>query len=640
MQRLSSRAALLGLALTGGMLAALFVVFVLSLGGSNTPSARAIVNTPTPTTGPAPTPKPNGLGNLSGVFDVAIGPGLFQCIMRTDHDSVANEIKGAAYCYNLFPAELGAPEPPCAAWHGPGPQGANTPAPIVPGEGNCAGHTGPPPYSIFSPTKVIGAYCPPGPDCAAIPGTGGPTVPGDTLYVVGCFADIGSILGPNLIRITQIPGAKAQLADGDPLVMTGTSHLFFGQTNAQCAAAETGVAPGPLVGGGTALTFTKAPPPRDFDGDGCTDADELFQHKPGSTTKCGDDPFNPYDPTTGSPLDVSGPYDLTARAIRADISAGTPVPGLYYGCKADIQQSGKNLTARILCYIDYPGITVNPQVANCAVNPGGTWTSAGVYSCPPADPKYCGDGQPGAAPPGCALAAASCAALAAQGAGCPSTPCDVSQYQWADIDNRHTVWTGTLDNTSNTMNLSGCFKSTPPEGDGFGPLGNFVIKVKINAHTGIGIGFVAAFQTDADCLGPDGIYGTTDDGASVTAGAPIDISAVRQAPGPKSAGKRDSDGDGCSDKKELGDAPGKGGLRDPLNRWDYFDPTHDAIVRADDLLKVVQQYNKNQGNAAYTIDTDRSGLIGGNGWNLGPPDGLQGVIDMLAAVKQYGHDCI
>ena len=54
---------------------------------------------------------------------------------------------------------------------------------------------------------------------------------------------------------------------------------------------------------------------------------------------------------------------------------------------------------------------------------------------------------------------------------------------------------------------------------------------------------------------------------------------------------------------------------------------------------VSQQYNINQGNPAYAIDTDRSGLIGGNAWNLRPPDGLPGIGDTLAAVKQYNHNC-
>ncbi len=112
----------------------------------------------------------------------------------------------------------------------------------------------------------------------------------------------------------------------------------------------------------------------------------------------------------------------------------------------------------------------------------------------------------------------------------------------------------------------------------------------------------------------------------------------------------DTDGDGCPDVKEQQTAPGSqgsGGLRDYLNPWDYFNPTHDGLNRVDDILKVVQAYfrDDNDGSpgqppymAGYNPDTDRSSL-GPNAWNVGAPNGLQRVDDILAAVKQYFHDC-
>lgn len=33
----------------------------------------------------------------------------------------------------------------------------------------------------------------------------------------------------------------------------------------------------------------------------------------------------------------------------------------------------------------------------------------------------------------------------------------------------------------------------------------------------------------------------------------------------------DTDADGCTDFQELGSTAGLGGLRDPFNKWDYFD---------------------------------------------------------------------
>jgi len=114
----------------------------------------------------------------------------------------------------------------------------------------------------------------------------------------------------------------------------------------------------------------------------------------------------------------------------------------------------------------------------------------------------------------------------------------------------------------------------------------------------------------------------------------------------------DDDNDGCPDVKELQTASGSqgtGGLRDPHNPWDYFNPTHDHQNRVDDILLVVAQYHKDQylpsppnppntPNPDYTTNTDRT-TIGPNPWNLGPPNGQQRVDDILESVRQYRHDC-
>jgi hypothetical protein len=596
-------------------------------------------------------PKPCGQANFGGLFDVDAGPGLYHCIVRTDASTAPSggeqEVKTAAQCYTEFATGLGSGEPPCAAQHGT----AATPAPVVAGEGNCNGHVDPPPYSPLIPSKLEGNYC----AAAAAPGCSDPgltdllpggTLAADELITVGCFADIGGALGPNVVTVTHVPQVKAQ----DPAatvgtVSNGTADLHTAATNAQCTAAQNetidpGLGP-PLT---IPITLTRRATSRDFDGDGCTDMDELWADKIGATGKCGDDPWNPNDPTGGSPVDVSGSYDITAEAVRADVG----LPGLYYDCKSDIQQSVKNLTARILCYIDSPGITVNAQVANCAVNPGPTCSTAGVNGCPPAAPKFCGDGLPGAAPPGCDDTAATCATLAGQGAGCPTLPCNVSQYQFADIDTKHTQLTGVYNKTTNNMELSGCFEDS----DGLGQLGNVKIIAKINVHTGIGKANIWILQTPANCIdfSPAAML-------AKGPGVQVEISMARQDPGDKAGGCtpnpgvgytgcRDSDGDGCPDKRELADTAGGtgtgGGLRDPWNRWDYFNPEkpntpHQQTVA--DILYVVGKYGKNQGNALYTIDADRTAIVGGNTWNLGPPDGQQTVADILAAVKQYNQNC-
>jgi hypothetical protein len=112
----------------------------------------------------------------------------------------------------------------------------------------------------------------------------------------------------------------------------------------------------------------------------------------------------------------------------------------------------------------------------------------------------------------------------------------------------------------------------------------------------------------------------------------------------------DHDGDGCSDLAEQETVTGSetsGGRRSSKNPNDYFNPSHDGVNRVDDILLVVNQYfdDDSDGNpglppyaAGYNPDTDRT-LDGPLAWNLGPPNGLQRVDDILNQVKQYFHDC-
>jgi hypothetical protein len=101
---------------------------------------------------------------------------------------------------------------------------------------------------------------------------------------------------------------------------------------------------------------------------------------------------------------------------------------------------------------------------------------------------------------------------------------------------------------------------------------------------------------------------------------------------------RDTDGDRCPENKEIGPDQSQGGRRDPLNPYDYFNPTHDGMNRIDDVLAVVHQFFRDAGNPAYNPDTDRT-LLGPNAWNLGPPNGQQRVDDILHQVHQFFHDC-
>jgi sugar lactone lactonase YvrE len=122
-------------------------------------------------------------------------------------------------------------------------------------------------------------------------------------------------------------------------------------------------------------------------------------------------------------------------------------------------------------------------------------------------------------------------------------------------------------------------------------------------------------------------------------------SGTKPAPPPS-----DADYDGCPDEDEQQAAPGSetlGGLRDYLNPNDYFNPTKDGQNRVDDVLVVLSQYFKDDNDPnpgqppyapGYNPKTDRT-LLGPNPWNLGPPDGLQRVDDIVHILNQYFHDC-
>jgi hypothetical protein len=113
--------------------------------------------------------------------------------------------------------------------------------------------------------------------------------------------------------------------------------------------------------------------------------------------------------------------------------------------------------------------------------------------------------------------------------------------------------------------------------------------------------------------------------------------------------EEDYDGDGCPNEAEVGANEGDGGLRDPFNQYDYFNPTDDGENRIDDVLAVLNQYydddtDENPGlppyTAGYDPDTDRTDDTGSSEvWDLGPPNGQQRIDDVLAIIYQYFHDC-
>jgi hypothetical protein len=568
------------------------------------PNAVPALNTQNLYTGPCVkriVPPTGPENHLSGVSDIIVDGGnpavdAYHCISRTDIDA-AGLVLTSAVCFDNTGA-LG---------QGAAAEPINSP----PGEGTTgdAGGVGPPPpppYGVAPPAKGRGTYI------------------GDNLITTSCFPDVGKSV--NIIATVTVIGAQAQLAATGKTV--GTVDIWINQTNANCDALTPVGAPLVAAGGLTiypAADIPKCPggdcvqsPYRsgaglhgypDWDQDGCTDFDELYWSKPGPHPKCGDDPWNPNDVPAAATPDVSGEYSLTAIALRQDVGA----PGFYYDCNANIEQSGKNLQAWILCYIDSPAVVVNPSAV--------PMPNAGATTCPPAPAAYCGDGISGAPPPGTTVGTY------------PTSPRLLSKTVL--MPKPPIKLTGFVDNIQNVYKLTGCFNP----GYIVPLVGNVWVEAWINVHTGHGKVNLWPNLTDADCKA----------GIHAGPGSIIPVHAVRQNmkvadpyPGPGASTGHDGDGDGCSDKRELkATAANRGGYRDPSNHYDYFNPTQDGLNRVDDILATVNQYFQDDPPGVPDMKslTDRTAILGANSWNLGPPNGQQRVDDILNSVKQYFHDC-
>jgi len=103
----------------------------------------------------------------------------------------------------------------------------------------------------------------------------------------------------------------------------------------------------------------------------------------------------------------------------------------------------------------------------------------------------------------------------------------------------------------------------------------------------------------------------------------------------------DSDGDGCTDGEELGDNPGTGGMRNPLDPYDFYDVNGDGAVNLlDDVFAVASAFGP-AGGPNYATSLDRSPPPPGvDPWHLGPPDGVITLNDdILNVVLQFGHHC-
>jgi len=116
----------------------------------------------------------------------------------------------------------------------------------------------------------------------------------------------------------------------------------------------------------------------------------------------------------------------------------------------------------------------------------------------------------------------------------------------------------------------------------------------------------------------------------------------------------DTDGDGCADGEEAaGSDEALGGLRDPLNAWDFYDVplpvgdpgtgTRDRQIDGNDWLAVQSKFGATEGDPIpdappYDPAYDRS-EPSPNPWNTQAPDGVIDGNDVLWNLEQFGHSC-
>lgn len=367
----------------------------------------------------------------------------------------------------------------------------------------------------------------------------------------------------------------------------------------------------------------------DWDGDGCTDWDELDKNFTGSYPVSvpgpvnGTDPFNPNDCDTNLDSTMSILTTVIRDSSNAFLGTGN---GQYFKCIADASDpkggGTRTITARLGCYSDSTVTVVNSSYPD----------AGGNATCGPAPASMCGDGKAGGGPPSsvCLPAPGQCTGA--------FIDIEITQYPVVTTDGCGSAPPANCYNPStSSLSLGGCFAGLG--GTVFGPnvygSGSFDTRVGAGSLT-LTIGITSA----VDCQnGPP-----FDDGTPVVGTATyVELGSKKTLAGvalPVTSHKN-SDRDGCTDTQELRSNQGDGGYRDNYNGYDYMNPTGDKLNRVDDILAVVNEYFDDDplGDIDYASLTDRTAIPGANAWNLGPPNGLQRVDDILASVKQYFHDC-
>ena len=307
-----------------------------------------------------------------------------------------------------------------------------------------------------------------------------------------------------------------------PLEASGKNALYGipidpdGAVANACAAHTTGT---PKVPGGVECADADLLAD-DWDGDGCSDWDELDKNFIN-----GRDPFNPKDCDNN----YTGVYNILVTVAAATTCTGSPlfpiipclgqntgfgIPGTYFNCIArlDHDKGDDSLLGSAQCYQDSPGLSAGGGA-------GGTPTS-GVPSR--------ADGLAGAPPP---------------------PPYGVS---------KPTKLFGTFNAGTKTLELHGCFENF---GGSVGP--NVVVELSVDGASMKGDVTINQNQSIVQCDAAQltGAFTATPQPGQTTSTSPVSLAAQ--------AANMDHDLDGCTDRNEL--SLNRSNLAcgdDPYNPWD------------------------------------------------------------------------
>jgi hypothetical protein len=402
----------------------------------------------------------------------------------------------------------------------------------------------------------------------------------------------------------------------------------------------------------------------DWDGDGCPDWDEL---DPAFVS--GSDPFNPLDCDNNLNSVVSmlitGNHNAADLGIAGLVSE-QPGDGRYVHCLADMQHNkvANTFAMTQVCYSDTVFFPINPY-SPALMSQSPPATGSLLESCLVAPAIYCGDGKAGPGPPKPANPNATTFLPigsrydgdASESGGAPdgtchdavnndagSEPAGVKTIDHFDASCRAgpvviSTSTGSVNPSTNMATFAGCF---PDHAGAFGP--NVYWEGFFNVKTGRGEVDMWFARNNCD---------TPVDGVPNLWNAPMVVVERSSKINPAPSMVQDSDRDGCEDKVEMTSIdPMAGGVRDPFNPWDFFDPDLNGAVAGPDFFAILGRFGAVGDQTidplsppapppAYHTRFDRAeSQVPGSAVHVRTaPNGAVAGTDFFAVLGQFGHVC-